>query len=102
MKLDMIKELSQLTNEGVIYTPGEDPEVLVKGVGRYKLSSLEKNLRSKLKDLAESAGSAKDAHAWGQIDWKLNHAAMHEMIKTVIAAYKELEDGKEKSKDETK
>lgn len=80
-------------NESVISAPGKDPEVLVKGVGSYKLSSLEKNVQGKLKDLAEKASQAKGAKAWANVSWMIKHDAMGEMIKTIMAAHKELEGG---------
>ena len=107
MSYDFIKELAE---PSVIYEedPNEpdNPEVLVNGVGRYKLKSLEKNVRAKMADLHKSAEytantrhkNLGDSEAWRSLQSKLKHAAMHEMIKTIIAAKKELE---ERSNDET-
>ena len=67
----------------------EDPEVLVQGVGRYRLSQLKENLRRKITDIAQIA--EKDTpDSWEQLNYMLNHAAMREMIKTVAKYYKEI------------
>ena len=82
--------IDELREPSVIYEEDpedpKNPEVLVKGVGRYKLNTLKKNVRGKLEDLAQTDD-------WEQVAWKVKHAAMHEMIKTIAAAEKELQDG---------
>lgn len=92
-KVKLLKQINDLT-ESVIWEHDkedpENPEVLVKGVGRYKLKSLKQNVRSKLKDLYEEISKADDRDAWEKAAWKLKHAAMHEMVKTIVAAEQEL------------
>lgn len=74
----------------------EDPEVLVHGVGRYQLSQVKENIRRKLDDIVQLANSGKDDHyTWKQMAFMLNHAAMHEMVKTIVAAQDELEEMKD-------
>jgi len=63
----------------------KNPEVLVNGVGRYKLDQVKRNVQEKLADLAQTTD-------WEQIAWKLEHAAMKEMVRTIVAAEKELEE----------
>ena len=91
-KYDLIKELKE---PSVIYSQNpddpNDPEVLVKGVGRYRLSTLVRNVQSKLGDLGDRAARADDHDAWKQVQWMLTHDAMNEMVRTIISAKKELE-----------
>ncbi len=79
--------LGELKEPSVIYAEDpedpKNPEVLVKGVGRYKLDTLKRNVHQKLEDLAQTEN-------WEQVAWKLDHAAMKEMVKTIVAAEKEL------------
>ncbi len=63
----------------------KNPEVLVSGLGRYKLDQLKRNVQDKLADLAQTTD-------WEQIAWKLDHAAMKEMVRTIVAADKELSE----------
>ena len=85
----MYELLKELKEPSVIYKEDPDdpnnPEVLVKGVGRYKLNTLKKNVEGKLADLAKTTD-------WEQVQWKLDHAAMREMVKTIVSAEKELKD----------
>lgn len=81
--------------EGGIYNMDpenpSDPEVLVDGVGRYRLSQLKENVRRKLKDIGNMANVEDTPENWKKINWMLNHAAMHEMVKTIIQANDELQ-----------
>lgn len=83
--------LNEFKEPSVIYKEDPDdpnnPEVLVKGVGRYKLNTLKKNVQDKLADLAQTTD-------FEQVQWKLNHSAMREMVKTIVSAEKELADRK--------
>lgn len=83
----MYKLLNELKEPSVIYKENpddpNDPEVLVKGVGRYRLSQVRRNVLNKMEDLGQTTD-------FEQIKWKLDHAAMREMVNTVIAAEKEL------------
>lgn len=92
-------KLIDYLNENSIYADNPDdpldPEVLVSGVGRYNLSQLEANVNRKIKDLASIVTQAKDEDDWNDIKRKLNHAAMHEMINSIISAKKELNKRKE-------
>ena len=87
MKLDTLMEAG-------IYDMDQDatsdPEVLVQGVGRYKLSRVKDNVRRKLADLGKMAEASDDPEVWEKIKWMLNHAAMHEMVNTITTAHKEL------------
>lgn len=67
-----------------------DPEVLVDGVGRYRLSQLKENVRRKLADIGKMATLEDTPENWERIGWMLNHAAMREMVKTILAANDEL------------
>ena len=91
MKYELLKELKE---PSVIYREDPEdpnnPEVLVKGVGRYRLNTLERNVQEKLEDLARRALSANDYNAWKQVQWMLDHAAMREMVKTIVSAKKEI------------
>jgi len=89
------KLLKELQEPSVIWEKDPhptDPEVLVKGVGRYKLKQVEKNVQEKLADLSRRGSQASDHDDWKQIAWMLDHAAMNEMVKTIIAAKEELEN----------
>lgn len=90
------KLLGELKEPSVIYKEDPDdpknPEVLVNGVGRYRLNQVKRNVQEKLADLAKGAADAKDAEDWRQTAWKLDHAAMKEMVKTIVSAEKELEE----------
>ena len=67
----------------------DDPEVLVQGVGRYRLSQLKANVRRKLADIAKTAEESDSPEMWSKLAFMVNHAAMREMIKTIDAANKE-------------
>ena len=91
--------LKELKESSVIYQEDPDdpnnPEVLVKGVGRYRLKSLEKNVREKLEDLDERAQRTRSYEDWRQIAWMLDHHAMRAMVETIVSARKEIEGVKE-------
>ena len=82
---------SDLLTENTIWNNDEsdDPEVLVQGVGRYRLSQLKDNVRRKIADIAKTAESGDDPDVWRKLAFMLNHAAMREMVKTIDAANKE-------------
>jgi hypothetical protein len=88
------KLLKEFKEPSVIYQEDPDdpnnPEVLVKGVGRYKLKTLEKNVREKLADLGRKGVKAYTFEDWKQVAYMVDHAAMAEMIKTIILAKKEI------------
>lgn len=91
--------LKELKEPSVIYQedPNDpnNPEVLVKGVGRYRLKSLEKNVREKLEDLEHTVARTRNYEDWKRVQWMLDHAAMREMVKTVVSARREIEGVKE-------
>ncbi len=95
-----MKLLKELLNEEVIssFDKGDptNPEVQVSGVGRYKLKSLKANVRGKLKDMYEGIAEKDDAYSWKQTAWKLEHAAMREMMKTIVAAEEQLQSIRKK------
>lgn len=88
------KLLKEFKEPSVIYQEDPDdpnnPEVLVKGVGRYKLKTLEKNVREKLADLGRRGVKAYTFEDWKNVQYMVDHAAMDEMIKTIILAKKEI------------
>lgn len=67
-----------------------DPEVLVDGVGRYKLSQLKENVRRKLADIGKQAARDDSPEMWEQVRWMINHAAMREMLDAIVNAHEEL------------
>ena len=67
----------------------EDPRVLVPGVGRYRLSQLKKNVLEKIDDVAKTAKEGDTVNTWRKLSFMLNHAAMHEMVKTIKTAMEE-------------
>ncbi len=88
---ELIKEFKE---PSVIYQEfpedPNNPEVLVKGVGRYRLKTLEKNVRGKLEDIGKRGVKANTFEDWKQVEYMVNHSAMREMIITIIRAKKEL------------
>jgi len=97
----MYKLLQELKEPSVIWEeyPEEpnNPEVLVKGIGRYRLNNLKLNVRKKLNDLARGVANSDDREDWRKAAWKYNNDTLHEMMKTIVAAEKELEE-KQKQK----
>jgi len=97
-----VKLINELLNEKVIYSEDErdmsDPEVLVKGVGRYKLSGLKKNVERKLADIIETAKAEDSPEKWRKLAFMLDHAAMREMVKTIAKAHEEIADRSKESK----
>jgi hypothetical protein len=86
-----------LINENIYADNHDDPtnpEVLVTGVGRYELNQVIRNVKNKLEDLNAHAAKAETADDWKKIRWMLNHAAMAEMVNTIITAREELEERK--------
>jgi len=88
---NLIKEANE---PSVIYKENPDdpsnPEVLVQGVGRYRLRQVERNVQEKIADLNKRAARARNSDDWEQIAWMVDHAAMNEMVKTIVAAKREL------------
>lgn len=66
-----------------------NPEVLVPGVGRYKLNTLKQNLREKFEALFNQVDSD-DPEQWDKAQWMLNNEAMHVMMDTVKRAHDEM------------
>jgi len=91
MSYELINELRE---PSVIYQEFPDdpnnPEVLVKGVGRYRLKTLERNVREKLEDVGRRGVKANTFDDWKQVEYMLGHGAMKEMIITIVRAKKEL------------
>ena len=90
------KLLKKLQESSVIWEKDPEdptnPEVYVSGVARYKLKQVEKNVQEKLASLSRTASYAKTHDDWEQVAWMINHAAMNEMVKTIVAAKEELEN----------
>lgn len=84
MKIQDLKENVDFNDD-----MSDDPEVLVQGVGKYRLSQLKENLRRKIADIAKYA-EQDSPDSWEKLNYMLNHAAMKEMIKTVAKYYKEI------------
>ncbi len=91
--------LKKLNEQSVIYSKDPDdpsnPEVLVKGVGRYRLKQVERNVQEKLADLNKIAARAQSYEDWRKIAWMIDHAAMNEMVRTIVSAKSEIEGIKE-------
>lgn len=91
--------LKEIKEPSVIYSTDPDdpnnPEVLVKGVGRYRLRQVERNVQEKLADLNKIAARAQSYEDWRKIAWMVDHAAMNEMIRTIVSAKSEIEGIKE-------
>lgn len=83
----MYKLLQELKEPSVIYEEDPEdpnnPEVLIKGIGRMKLKQLESNVRGKLEDLAKTK-------EWDQVQWKLTNDALGVMVDTLKRAHDEL------------
>lgn len=83
----MYKLLQELKEPSVIYEEDPEdpnnPEVLIKGIGRMKLKQLERNVRRKLQDLAKT-------EHWDQVQWKLTNDALGVMVDTLKRAHEEL------------
>ena len=91
MEYDLLKEVNE---PSVIYQENPDdpsnPEVLVKGVGRYRLRQVERNVQEKIADLNKRAARASNSEDWEKIAWMVDHAAMNEMVRTIVSAKREL------------
>ncbi|MHA2403521.1 MAG: hypothetical protein ACXADH_11070 [Candidatus Kariarchaeaceae archaeon] len=92
--MDNYELINELKEPSVIFD--EDPEdpnnpnVRVEGVGVYRLKDLEKNVREKLEDIGQRGVKAYSYEDWKRVQWMIDHAAMNEMIKTIVLAKKEL------------
>jgi hypothetical protein len=88
------KLINELKEPSVIYQEDPEdpnnPEVLVKGVGRYRLKRLENEVREKLADLGRRGVKAYTFEDWKNVQYMVDHSAMEEMIKTIILAKKEI------------
>ena len=88
------KLINELKEPSVIYQEDPEdpnnPEVIVRGVGRYRLKALEKDVREKLADLGRRGVKAYTFEDWKNVQYMVDHAAMEEMIKTIILAKKEI------------
>ena len=88
------KLITELQEPSVIYEENPDdpnnPTVLVKGVGTYKLKTLEKDVRGKLEDLGRRGVKAYTFEDWKQVQYMVDHGAMKEMVKTILMAKKEI------------
>lgn len=88
------KLINELKEPSVIYEKDPEdpnnPQVLVKGVGVYRLKTLEKNVREKMEDIGKRGVKAYTFEDWKQVQYMLDHSAMNEMIKTIILAKKEI------------
>lgn len=69
-----------------------DPQVNIHGGGGVMLlSQVERNVREKVADIAQTAAKAKDAEDWNRVKGKIENDWMLAAIDTIIAARKELE-----------
>lgn len=94
-EIDDIKRRAGIVTESVIYSENpddpENPDIRVNGLGIYKLKDLKKNVQRKISDLNKMINSTDDNFLrWEQVGYMINHAAMQEMVKTIIAAEEEL------------
>ncbi len=86
--------LKEFISESIYSDNQEDPsnpEVLVRGVGRYEYNQVVKNVQDKLHDLNQHAQKAKSVDEWKRVQWMLKHAAMESMVEAIIDAKTELE-----------
>jgi len=66
-----------------------DKEVQVRGVGVYKLSSVQKNIADKLADLAKKAQTG-DPYAFRQIKYLIDRGTLQVFLDSLIDAYDDL------------
>ncbi len=95
-EIDDLKRRAGIITESVIYDRNDDdmsnPNVRVGGLGVYSLENLKSNVKRKISELANfTANRNDDITKWEQIGYMINHAAMQEMVKTIVAAEEELE-----------
>ncbi len=95
-EIDDIKRRAGIVTESVIHNRNHNdmsnPDVRVSGVGVYRLENLKDNVKNKIAELANfTANRNDDLSKWEQIGYMINHAAMQEMVKTIVAAEEELE-----------
>ncbi len=89
--------LKEYLGESIYSDNHEDPsnpEVLVRGVGRYEYNQVVRNVKEKLADLSKHAQKAESADEWKRVQWMVKHAAMEVMIEALIDAKTELEGRK--------
>lgn len=68
-----------------------NPEVLVRGIGRYSFEDLKRNVKEKLAELNRSVGEAETADEWKKIHWMIRNEALDVMLEAIIRAQEELE-----------
>lgn len=72
-----------------------DPQVDIHGGGGVMLlSQVERNVRAKVADIAETVTNAKSTDDWKGVRSKLKHDWMLAAVDTIIAAKEELEGNK--------
>lgn len=95
--MNLLSEINSSINETVIYNSSDknNPEVIVSGVGRYKLNSLKQNVLTKLKELTKTYQQVSSSNStdddWIRLNALWNNEAAKEMIKTIAAAHTEMQ-----------
>jgi len=89
-KNDIVENLHSLNADDVMKS-----EVLVKGVGRYSVEGLMKNISEKLQDLSDDASSMEPFN-YKNIKSKLDSGIVNVMLDSLIQAYDDLENARRK------
>ena len=89
-KNDIVENLYSLNADDVMQS-----EVLVKGVGRYSVEGLMKNISEKLQDLSSDSNSMEPFN-YKNIKSKLDSGIVNVMLDSLIQAYDDLENARRK------
>jgi len=89
-KNDIVENLHSLNKDDVMKS-----EVLVKGVGRYSVEGLMKNISEKLQDISSDANSMEPFN-YKNIKAKLDSGIVNVMLDSLIQAYDDLENARRK------
>ena len=89
-KNDIVENLYSLNADDVMQS-----EVLVKGVGRYSVEGLMKNISEKLQDLSSESNSMEPFN-YKNIKSKLDSGIVNVMLDSLIQAYDDLENARRK------
>lgn len=89
-KNDIVENLHSLNTDDVMQS-----EVLVKGVGRYSVEGLMKNISEKLQDLSNESNSMEPFN-YKNIKSKLDSGIVNVMLDSLIQAYDDLENARRK------
>lgn len=100
VEVEFMKLLKELISEEAIYAFNREepmnPEILVKGIGRYTLKSAKQNVRRKLEELFKTIEKSDDPYVWRQASWMLKNEPLHNIMDTIISAHDELQTTRKK------